>query len=179
MSATIQGMSRRGAWWVVWLACWGLGANEPEEVEVSRTFRTVCTLDWDAEDDLTVALLSADGALILTGACDVNHGASQVPPSTPKEVKHPLINISGRFPEVFLWDAESGKKLRVFKGHSTPVGVLAFSPNGRTVASGGAEEYVGIHKLRPPEKNQFYTGRELGTRPAGGLIKVLGRRDRA
>jgi WD40 repeat protein len=37
---------------------------------------------------------------------------------------------------VKLWDVASGAELRTLTGHSGPVSAVAFSPDGRTIASG-------------------------------------------
>jgi WD40 repeat protein len=41
---------------------------------------------------------------------------------------------------VKVWDATTGKQLVTFKGHASPVGPLAFSPDGLRIASGAAGE---------------------------------------
>jgi WD40 repeat protein len=44
--------------------------------------------------------------------------------------------------EITLWDVKSGARLRTLKGHSGPVLSVAFSPDGKTVASGGYDYTV-------------------------------------
>jgi WD40 repeat protein len=39
-----------------------------------------------------------------------------------------------------LWDVETGKELRVFKGHTHWVACVAFSPDGKTALSAGCQD---------------------------------------
>src|SRR6185369_5581719 len=41
-----------------------------------------------------------------------------------------------------LWNAETGKQLLQLKGHTSPVRTVAFSPDGKTVASGARESTI-------------------------------------
>ena len=41
-----------------------------------------------------------------------------------------------------LWDPDTGKSLRTLTGHTAPVESLSFSPNGRTLASGGWDRTI-------------------------------------
>ncbi|MEJ2118418.1 MAG: hypothetical protein P8Y36_11230 [Alphaproteobacteria bacterium] len=43
-----------------------------------------------------------------------------------------------------LWDVATGEELRTFRGHSSHVNSVAFSPDGSTVVSGGAGETLAI-----------------------------------
>jgi WD40 repeat protein/tRNA A-37 threonylcarbamoyl transferase component Bud32 len=44
--------------------------------------------------------------------------------------------------EIILWDVETGKGLHTLRGHASYVHALAFSSNGRVLASGGRDEVV-------------------------------------
>src|SRR5262249_925408 len=41
-----------------------------------------------------------------------------------------------------LWDGRTGKQLHVLRGHISPVTILAFSPDGKRLASAGAGDRV-------------------------------------
>lgn len=53
---------------------------------------------------------------------------------------------------VWIYDADSGKEIRLLRKHRYPVDSLAFSPNGKMLASGGSD---GIHLWEP------HTGQHL------------------
>src|SRR5262249_5303269 len=43
---------------------------------------------------------------------------------------------------IFLWDPETGKELRRLKGHQDYVAGLTFAPNGKLLASAGADKLI-------------------------------------
>jgi WD40 repeat protein len=53
---------------------------------------------------------------------------------------------------VFLWDVRTGKEVLVRHAHAARVWALAFSPDGRRLASGGGDTAVRVHEVpAPPE----------------------------
>ncbi|HEX4947343.1 MAG TPA: AAA-like domain-containing protein [Blastocatellia bacterium] len=68
--------------------------------------------------------------------------------------------------EAILWDARTGRRLKSFQGHHGTVWSIAFSPNGKTLATSGDD---GVAKLW-----DVATGREIASlRGHGYLIATL------
>jgi WD40 repeat protein len=59
--------------------------------------------------------------------------------------------------EIIIWDAASGRELLRFHGHTSHIGTVAWSPDGKRLASGGYDRYV---KVWDPQ-----TGREMLSLP--------------
>jgi WD40 repeat protein len=74
---------------------------------------------------------------------------------------------------IFLWDVKTGKLRHTLRGHKNAVYGLAFSPDGRTLASSSAYLGVGIHDPKPNAEADdvrlwdVETGASLGTIPVG------------
>ncbi len=83
---------------------------------------------------------SPDGTMLASGLEDLGYygGLVDVPPIT-------------------LWDVAGAREIRRFAGHSRGITSLAFSPDGKTLASSGGEEVARIWDVA--------TGREVDHRP--------------
>ncbi len=78
----------------------------------------------------TALAISPDGMLLATAKDAPERGRGYTPSSSKDEQK------------VWLWDALTGTRLHHLTGHTGPVTSLAFSPNGRLLASGSSDTTV-------------------------------------
>ena len=105
------------------------------------------TISGDKLSPFTAVAISPDGAHIAGG------------------VELPMINE----PIAKVWDAQTGKELFTIEGHSNDVAAVAFSPDGKRLAS------VNVYRRRQPGVRaevklwDVETGRELLNIPSPGL----------
>jgi len=69
---------------------------------------------------------------------------------------------------VKIWDAQTGTDLRTLKGHGGFVWKVAFSPDGRYLASGSWDSTVRVWDLKAPESAEPVT-----LRGHAGFIRSL------
>ena len=65
-----------------------------------------------------------------------------------------LVVTAGDDESVRVWDANSGKELRKFEGHSGPVYAVAFSPDGKYIVSGGRDRRLLLWDLQSPASSK-------------------------
>ena len=61
------------------------------------------------------------------------------------------IAVGGSWPEVTIYDAESGKRVAACKGHRAGIYTVAFSPDGQTLATGGFDGEVRLYRVTTGE----------------------------
>jgi WD40 repeat protein len=104
------------------------------EVATGREVRTLSGHGWD----VTSVAFSPDGRLLASGSCGK---AGFFFPCVQGEIK--------------LWDVASGREVRTLSGHTNWVTSVAFSPDGRLLASGSDDNTIKLWEVA--------TGREVRT----------------
>src|SRR5439155_24098724 len=66
-----------------------------------------------------------------------------------------------------LWDAETGKQLHVFKGHTSDVMSAAFSPDGKRVLTGGHDRTARLWDAETGKELRRFHGESAGLRAVG------------
>ncbi len=59
-----------------------------------------------------------------------------------------IIATTGEDAQIILWDAETGAKLNILKGHEDKILSLAFSPNSSYLVSGGKDQKVKVWSVK-------------------------------
>jgi WD40 repeat protein len=87
--------------------------------------------------------------------------------------------ISARGEKIKIWDATSGKEVRTLRGHTQPVTALAFSEDGKRLASSSMDETVRIWDPDLGETLFVYRGHTgvvdgVSFRPDGKFVACVG-----
>jgi len=130
-------------------------------------------LSLEPAEVVNAAAFSPDGSLLVVGGTDDTQRAAVDPFHSGKDGMA-RIAVSGGNPTLKLWRAERGRELQTLGEHPAPILAVAFSPDGRHIASGGVAGFAPDHEIaaiRPGERLHF-TGVELGAHWQGGLVKV-------
>jgi WD40 repeat protein/transcriptional regulator with XRE-family HTH domain len=124
-------------------------------------------------DGLSTVAFSPDGKYVLTGSWD--RTARRWETQTGKIVTIYQVGdgpygvafspdgqyvLTGDFSThiLSLWDAQSGKRLRQFTGHTEPVNGVAFSPDGRFVLGSSYDKTARLWDVQTGEQLQVFTG---------------------
>jgi WD40 repeat protein len=120
--------------------------------------REVRTLTGHTSDVRSVAF-SPDGRLLASGSC--GQPLTQSPWCAQGEIK--------------LWDVASGREVRTLTGHTSSVLSVAFSPDGRLLASGSRDKTIKLWEVATGSEVRSLKGhtsdvRSVAFRPDGRLL---------
>jgi WD40 repeat protein len=62
--------------------------------------------------------------------------------------------------EVRLWEIQSGREIRAFTGHQDWINSVAFSPDGKSIASGSSDNTVRLWQIDTGREIQTFTGHQ-------------------
>ncbi len=129
---------------------WGV-AFSPDGKALATTSLDGTAKLWDVAGGKELRTLAAPGGGAVVGAAFSPDGKLLA-----TAVRRPVGGGEGG--EVKLWDVPSGRDLAAWRGHGGDVHAVAFSPDGRLVASGGADGVVRLWDARSGRPAQAHRG---------------------
>lgn len=102
--------------------------GEPLTIRLVETGEVVCRLPFDSGSPLSAVTFAPDGRMIAVGGIGYMADGSTT---------------------IYVFDITTGKELRTIRGHTGAVSVLAFSPDGKRLATGSTDTTVLIWDLKP------------------------------
>lgn len=96
-------------------------------------------------DPVNVVRFSSDGQTLASG-----DGEASLQPQQP--AKSPATQLRARPGEIKLWDVPTARERASLRGHAGPVFAVAFSQDGKTLASGGEEKSIIIWSIAGVER---------------------------
>ena len=85
-------------------------------------------------EDVTHLAFSPDGRLLAAANNNIAYRNYALRPES--------FGLTAPLPQVHLWDLAAEKEVHVLKGHQGPIGSLAFSPDGKLLATGSDDTTV-------------------------------------
>lgn len=134
----------------------------------------VWTLDTTTRNETINATgEAAQCRYVLTGHSGVIRAvafaSTYLPSSGTQQI--PLLVSASDDATVRIWDLRTGAVCHILRGHSQPVGALAFSPDGRQLATGGMDQTIKLWDVDSGECLQTLhaRGRYAGMNIAGAI----------
>ncbi len=131
---------------------------------------SILAIRYVAADARVVAGDAAGQAALLDVGADGSLAPAGTVPGPVDEIGAIAVGPDGRLmasafgggPDVILWDAASGDEVSTLLGHTAPVRALAFSLDGRLLASGGDDGMVVVWDVTTGEDLQNLPGHPVG-----------------
>jgi WD40 repeat protein/DNA-binding SARP family transcriptional activator len=135
-----------------------------------------------SDDGRLLASSSVDNTIRLwdvrSGRClqTVSHEAPNCPPLAfrpmPDDVPAPdtIVLASGSQNTIALWDIERGQVIDVLRGHTREIQNLAFSPDGRMLASGSHDGKILLWDVGIPERSRMLGSLQGHSKTVSALV---------
>jgi WD40 repeat protein len=118
---------------------------------------------WDAESGREIRSIAIKGSYPFYANAPSGHNVSA------DGTIAATVASDHRVPAIQLWDLSSGKMLALLRGHAGSVNVLAFSPDGKLLASGSRDTTVLIWDVEKARMQHYWSELLSGTTDAKNI----------